>query len=73
MLTKAHPRHVVLVGLTPHGLGLGLDTLFTVEDGDGTVENTERTLHLDGEVHVTRGVDDVDLVVVPEAGASQRR
>src|SRR6187401_2809705 len=39
-----------------------------VEDGDGAVEDAQRALHLGGEVDVTGGVDDVDLVVLPPAG-----
>ena len=68
LVDEADARDVVLVGLTPHGLGLGLDALLAVEDGDGAVEDAERALDLDGEVDVTGGVDDVDLVLVPEAG-----
>ena len=59
---------VVLVRLAPHGLGLGLDALLAVEDRDRTVEDAQRALDLDREVDVTRGVDDVDLGVVPEGG-----
>ena len=33
---------------------------------DGAVQHAQRALHLDGEVHVAGGVDDVDLGVVPE-------
>src|SRR5690606_28604271 len=36
------------------------------------VEHAQRPLHLDGEVDVTRGVDEVDLVVAPEAGGRGR-
>ena len=68
LVDEADARDVVLVGLTPHGLGLGLDALLAVEDGDGAVEDAERALHLDREVDVAGGVDDVDLVLVPEAG-----
>ena len=39
-----------------------------VEHRDGTVEDAERTLHLDREVHVARGVDDVDPMPLPLAG-----
>ena len=63
LVDEADTRHAVAVRLTPHGLGLRLDTGDTVEHGDGTVEDAERTLHLDREVDVTRGVDDVDGVV----------
>ena len=52
--------------MTPHGLGLRLNTLFTVEDCNSAVEDAERTLYLNGEVNVTGGINDVDLVLVPE-------
>ena len=65
LVDEAHPRHVVLLGLPPDLLGLRLDTGDTVEHGNGTVEHAQRALHLDGEVDVTRGVDDVDLVTLP--------
>ena len=68
LVDEAHARHVVLVGLAPDGLGLRLDAGDGVEHGDGTVEHAERALDFDGEVDVTRGVDDVDAVVVPDAG-----
>ncbi|MPM85396.1 hypothetical protein SDC9_132477 [bioreactor metagenome] len=61
-------RDAVLGGLTPYGHRLRLDTGDTVEDGDRTVQDAQRTLHLDGEVDVAGGVDDVDLDVVPVAG-----
>lgn len=63
LVDEADTRHAVAVRLTPDGLGLRLDAGHTVEHGDGAVEDAERTLHLDGEVDVTRGVDDVDGVV----------
>ena len=52
--------HLVLVGLTPDGLGLRLHGGDGVEHGDGAVEHAERTLHLGREVHVAGGVDDID-------------
>ena len=68
LVDEAHARHLVGVGLAPHGLGLRLDAGDRVEHGDGAVEDAERTLDLDREVDVARGVDDVDPVVVPHAG-----
>ena len=73
LVDKTNAGDVVFVGLTPHGLGLRFDTFFTVEDGNGTVENTERTLYLDREVDVPRGVNNVDLVLVPETRRRSRR
>ena len=72
LVDEANPGHPVLVGLTPHRLGLGFDAGHGVENGDGTVEHTQRSLHLDGEVDVARGVDDVDHVVVPMCGRRGR-
>ena len=65
LVDEAHPRHVVLLRLPPDLLGLRLDTGDTVEHRDSTVEDAERALHLDGEVDVPGGVDDVDLVTLP--------
>ena len=54
-------------GLTPDGLGLRLDAGDGVEDRDRAVEDAQAALDLGGEVDVTRGVDDLDDVVLPEA------
>ena len=59
---------MVFVGLVPDGLGLGLDPADAAEHRDRAVEDAQRVLDLGGEVHVARGVDDVDLVVAPVAG-----
>jgi hypothetical protein len=61
-------RDLVLVGLAPDGLGLRLDAGDRIEHRDGAVEHPQRALHLGREVDVARGVDDVDAVVLPEAG-----
>ena len=47
---------------------MGLNAAGTAEHADATIENLQRTVNLDGEVNVTRGIDDVELVLVPEAG-----
>ena len=69
-------RHVVFVGLTPNGLRLGLHAAHGAEGSHGAVQHAQRTLHLDGEVDVSRSVDQVDLIlvilVVPECGRSRR-
>src|SRR5881396_3077898 len=74
---RAHPvhlvhednaRHVVAVRLAPHRFGLGFHAAHRVEHGDGAVQHAQRPLHLDGEVHVPGGVDDVDAVRLAAAG-----
>jgi len=69
-------RHAVLVGLTPYGFGLGFHAAHGAERGHRTVQHAQRTFHLGGEVHVTRGVDDIDLIglifVLPKSGRRSR-
>ena len=67
LIDERDTRHVVLGCLTPNRLGLWLDARNGVKDGNGTVEDAKRTLDLSGKVNVTRGVDDLDNVVLPEA------
>ena len=76
LVDEADTRNRVLVSLTPHGFGLRFHAFLAVEDGDGAIEHAQGALHLSGEVHVARGVDDVDLELIvhvvglamPEAG-----
>ena len=68
LVDEAHPRHVVLVGLAPHRLGLRLHAGDRVEHRDRAVEHAQRALDLDGEVDVAGRVDDVDPRVAPLAG-----
>ena len=76
LVDVADTGDVVLVGLTPYGLRLGLDAADGAERGDRTVQNAQRTLHLDRKVDVSRGIDQVDLVlmvlVLPEGGRCGR-
>ena len=68
LVDEADTGDVVLVSLTPNGLRLGLNTFLAVEHSNSAVEDAQGALNLNGEVDVTGGVDDVDLVVLPEAG-----
>ncbi|RMO78325.1 hypothetical protein ALQ36_05199 [Pseudomonas syringae pv. primulae] len=56
--------NTVLVGLTPYGFGLRLYAGSTTEHNDRAVEYTQGTLNFNGEVYVTRGVNDVEAVLV---------
>ena len=62
LVHEGQTGHVILVGLTPDGLGLRLHAAHCAVHHAGTVQHAHRTLHLDGEVDVSRGVDDVDPV-----------
>ena len=76
LVDERDARNVEVAGLTPHGLGLRLHASNSVEHGNSAVEDAERTLDLGREVHVARGVDDLNTVggtvlhvaaLVPEA------
>ena len=73
LVDEAHARHVVLVGLAPHRLGLWLDSGDGVEHRDRAVEHAQRALDLDGEVDVAGRVDDVDLAVGPVRSGGRGR
>ena len=55
-----------VVGVAPVCLGLWLNTARTAEDADTTVEHFQGAIDLNREVHVSRGIDDVEAVVIPE-------
>ena len=55
-----HPGDLIGVRLTPDGLGLGLHAALGAQNSHGTVQNAQGTLHFHGEVHVARGIDDID-------------
>ena len=73
LVDEAEARHVVLVRLPPHRLGLRLDAGDRVEHRDRAVEDAQRALDLDREVDVAGRVDDVDLAVAPLRGGRGRR
>ena len=72
----AQTQYVILVSLTPYGFRLGFYTAHSTERCDCTVQHTQRTFYFSREVHVPRGIDDVDLVgfilIVPESGGGSR-
>ena len=69
---EADAGDAVLVGLTPDGLRLRLDSGDAVEDGDRAVEDAKAALDLHREVNVAGRINDVDAVLdafaLPEAG-----
>src|SRR6218665_33820 len=71
-IDEANTRNVVFIGLLPQLFALSLNTFLAVKHGNGPVEHTERTLHLDGEIDVPGGVNDIALVLIPEAGHGGR-
>ena len=59
-----HAGNMILVSLTPNGFRLGLNAALSAQNGHRTVQHTQGALHLNGEVHVARGINDVDTVLI---------
>lgn len=72
LVDESDAGHRVPLHLPVDRHGLGLDAATGTEDEDGAVEDAEGPLHLDGEVDVAGGVDDVDVVVVPHGVSGGR-
>src|SRR5262249_32862816 len=68
LVDEADAGGVILVGLTPDGLGLRLDACDSIEDDNTAIQHTQRTFHLDREVHMARRIDDIDAMPQPKAG-----
>src|SRR5690606_1125342 len=75
LVDEGQAGHAILVGLAPHGFGLGLNATHRAIHHAGAIEHAHGTLDFDGEVNVSRGVDDVDamLGVVTSHAAPKRR
>ena len=70
-------RNIVLVSLTPYSFTLRLNTTYSTKCSYSTIEDTKRTLYLNGKVNVSRGVNKIDLVaivvVIPKSSSSSTR
>ncbi len=64
LVDEAQTRNVVLRRLTPHRLRLRFHAFTAVEHRHRAVQHAKRTFHFHREVHVTRGIDQIDRVIV---------
>ena len=75
-IDKGNPGNPVLLSLPPNRFRLSFNTPYRTEKSNRTVKNPQRPFHLNGEIDVTGGVDDVDLVllilIIPERGRGSR-
>ncbi len=67
LVDEGDARHLVASHLLIYGDRLGLNATHGAQHEDGSVQHAQRTFHLDREVDVARGVDDVDFIAVPLA------
>ena len=63
LVDECHTGYVVGICLTPYVFRLGLYTALGAEHAYGSVQHTQGTLYLNGEVHMSGGIDDVDAVL----------
>jgi hypothetical protein len=56
--------NTVLACLTPNRLGLGLDATHGAKHCHGSIQDAQGAFHLDGEIYVARGIDDIDTMLV---------
>ena len=59
-----------IVSVAPVGFRLRFNSTRTAEHTDTTIEHLQRTVNLDRKIDVSGGIDDVELMLVPEAGGS---
>ncbi len=62
LVHKAHARDLIIVRQAPVRLGLGLHAVNGAEQEDKTVEYPQGAVHLNGEIHVPGGVDDIEVI-----------
>jgi hypothetical protein len=65
---KSNPRTVIFVGLPPHGLRLRLYAGHRIEYHYASIEHPKAPLDFGSEIHMTRGIYNVDLMILPVAG-----
>jgi hypothetical protein len=63
LVDESDPGHAVPVGLTPYGLRLGFDPTDGTENSNGPIQNSERPFDFRREIHVPRGVDNIDAII----------
>ena len=69
---EADTRNAVAVSLTPYGFRLRLNACNSVKHANSTIKYTQGTFYFHSEVNVTRSIDDVYAVVIPETGGCSR-
>ena len=71
-INEHYSWHAIMVSLSPHGLGLGLDSSDSVEYCYCAVQHAQRPLDLDSEINMAGSVDEIDSMITPIAGCRRR-
>ena len=62
---ECNPGHMMTVSLPPNGHSLSLHSSRTIENNYSSVQRSQSSLNLNGEVDMSRGINQIDLMVVP--------
>ncbi len=65
LVDEGDPRNLVPVHLPVYGEGLALDTRHGAKHQHCPVEHAKAAFDLDGEIHMSRRIDDVHMMVLP--------
>ena len=65
-----HTRNLILISLSPYGFCLRLNAALCAQNGNRTIQYTQRTLNFYCEVNVSRCINDVDSVACPVCSSS---
>ena len=72
LVNERHTGDFVFVSLMPNGFRLGFYAALGAENGNGAIQDAERTFHFNCKVHVTGGIDNIDPMTLPESSRSSR-
>src|SRR6185437_4304881 len=70
LFDEANSWDTVFIRLAPYGFRLRLHAMHSVKHGAGSIQHAQRALHLSGEIHVARRINNVDADVAPETRRS---
>ena len=67
LIDECHTRDIIRISLTPYVFRLRFYAALCTEDADSAIQHTQGALYFNSKVYMTRSVDDVDSVILPEA------
>src|SRR4030042_3286386 len=68
LVDKGNPWNLIFVSLPPNCFGLGLYASHRTKDSNRPVQDTKGTFTLYREIDMSRGIDDIDPIILPETG-----
>jgi hypothetical protein len=72
-IDESQSRNPVTIHLTINGNGLGLDSANGTKNQDRSVQYTKGALNLNREIHMPGGINNIDVMSLPDTMGSGRR